>query len=132
MPTPPGSTSSRGCHQCQRDLGIQRVVLEALDVWEQVTGRRYEQALPGGESDARNRDAVQEIISGLLRLWDSLAARNALPEELYVVELGVGNGSQAKTWLDEFVELDRNHGKDQTVGCVTFPLMSPGRRWQRW
>jgi hypothetical protein len=41
-----------------------------------------------------------------------LAARNALPEELYVVELGVGNGSQAKTWLDEFVELDRNHGKD--------------------
>ncbi|MGH3865134.1 MAG: hypothetical protein ACRDQ4_03175 [Pseudonocardiaceae bacterium] len=85
---------------------------KALDVWEQVTGRRYEHALPGGESDARNRDAVREIISGLFRLWDSLATRNALPEELYVVELGVGNGSQATTWLDEFVELDRDHGKD--------------------
>ena len=28
---------------------------KALDLWEQATGRRYEQALPGGESDARNR-----------------------------------------------------------------------------
>ncbi|MGH3718987.1 MAG: hypothetical protein ACRDRI_09140 [Pseudonocardiaceae bacterium] len=84
----------------------------ALAEWEQATGRRYEQALPGGQSDARNRDAVREIICGLFTLWDSLAARKALPEELYVVELGVGNGSQAKTWLDEFVELDRDHGKD--------------------
>ena len=32
----------------------------------------------------------------------SWPARNALPEELYVLELGVGNGNQAKTWLDEF------------------------------
>ncbi|MGH3683741.1 MAG: hypothetical protein ACRDQ9_06950 [Pseudonocardiaceae bacterium] len=85
---------------------------KALDLWEQATGRRYEQALPGGESDARNRDAVREMIRGLLGLWDALAARNALPEELYVVELGVGNGSQAKTWLDEFIALDRDHGKD--------------------
>jgi hypothetical protein len=85
---------------------------KALDVWEQFTGRAYEQALPGGESDARNRDAVRELINQLFVLWDSLAIRNALPEELYVVELGVGNGSQAKTWLDEFIELDREHGKD--------------------
>jgi hypothetical protein len=85
---------------------------KALDLWEQVTGRAYEQALPGGESDARNRDSVREIITDLFALWASLAERNALPEELYVVELGVGNGSQAKTWLDEFVELDRDHGRD--------------------
>ncbi|MGH3883884.1 MAG: hypothetical protein ACRDRY_11850 [Pseudonocardiaceae bacterium] len=85
---------------------------KALDLWEQATGHRYEQALPGGESDARNRDAVREIITGLFALWDSLAQRNALPEELYVIELGVGNGGQAKTWLDEFVELDRDHGRD--------------------
>ncbi|MGH3810094.1 MAG: hypothetical protein ACRDRU_26435, partial [Pseudonocardiaceae bacterium] len=70
---------------------------KALDLWEQVTGRRYEQALPGGESDARNRDGVRKIIKDLFGLWDSLAGRKALPEELYVVELGVGNGSQAKT-----------------------------------
>ncbi|HKR51306.1 MAG TPA: hypothetical protein VJT72_17340 [Pseudonocardiaceae bacterium] len=85
---------------------------KALDLWEQATGRAYEQALPGGESDARNRDSVREIITDLLALWDSLAERKALPDELYVVELGVGNGGQAKTWLDEFVELDRKHGRD--------------------
>jgi hypothetical protein len=29
-----------------------------------------------------------------------------------VAELGVGNGSQARTWLDTFTELDRLHGRD--------------------
>ena len=38
--------------------------------------------------------------------------RRALPDELYVLELGVGNGSRARTWLDEFVSLDRRHGRD--------------------
>ena len=85
---------------------------KALDLWEQVTGQQYEKTLPGGESDARNRDAVREIITNLFALWDSLAERNALPDELYVVELGPGNGAQAKTWLDEFVTLDRQHGKE--------------------
>jgi hypothetical protein len=85
---------------------------KALDLWEQATGQAYESALPGGESDARNRDSVHEIITDLFALWDSLAERNALPEELYVVEIGPGNGNQATTWLDAFVELDRSHGKE--------------------
>jgi Putative S-adenosyl-L-methionine-dependent methyltransferase len=85
---------------------------KALDLWEQVTGQQYEKTLPGGQSEARNRDAVCEIITNLFALWDSLAERNALPEELYVVELGPGNGAQAKVWLDEFVMLDRAHGKE--------------------
>lgn len=85
---------------------------QALSLWERATGRGYEQALPGGESDARNREAARELILDLFKVWDDLAARNALPEELYIVELGVGNGNQAKTWLDEFVELDRAHGRD--------------------
>lgn len=85
---------------------------KALDVWEQATGQPYEKTLPGGESDARNRDAVREIIKKLFALWDSLAARNALPDELYVVELGPGNGNQAKAWLDEFVMLDQEHDGD--------------------
>jgi hypothetical protein len=85
---------------------------KALNLWEQVTGQQYEKTLPGGESDARNRDAVREIIASLFTLWDSLAERNTLPDELYVVELGPGNGIQAKTWLDEFVALDRARGKE--------------------
>jgi hypothetical protein len=50
------------------------------------------------------------MIKALFAVWDSLAERRALPEELYVVELGVGNGSQARTWLDAFRELDAEHG----------------------
>jgi hypothetical protein len=85
---------------------------QALSHWEVATGREYEQSLPGGESDARNTEAARELILELFRIWDELAARRALPEELYVLELGVGNGSQARTWLDEFVQLDRRHGRE--------------------
>lgn len=80
--------------------------------WEEATGRGYESALPGGRSDARDVAPVRETITQLFAVWDALAARRALPEQLYVVELGVGNGGQARTWLDTFVELDRAHGRD--------------------
>jgi hypothetical protein len=85
---------------------------QALSGWEQATGREYEQSLPGGESDARNTEAARELILELFRIWDDLDARRALPDELYILELGVGNGNQARTWLDEFVQLDRRHGRD--------------------
>jgi hypothetical protein len=85
---------------------------QALSRWEDATGREYEQALPGGRSQARDAGTAGDLIRELLRVWDELDARRALPEELYVVELGVGNGSQARTWLDEFAELDHRHGRD--------------------
>jgi hypothetical protein len=85
---------------------------QALSVWEQATGREYELALPGGQSDARNVEAVRELILELFKVWDDLDARGALPAELYIVELGAGNGSQARTWLDEFVALSRAHSRD--------------------
>jgi len=85
---------------------------QALAAWEKATGKEYEQALPGGASDARNPAAAQDLILDLFKIWDELANRRALPEELYVLELGVGNGAQARTWLDEFTELDRRHGRD--------------------
>ena len=85
---------------------------QCLADWEKATGKEYERALPGGESDARNTAAARDLILDLFKIWDELAARRALPEELYVIELGVGNGGQARTWLDEFAELDRRHGRD--------------------
>jgi hypothetical protein len=85
---------------------------QALAAWEKTTGKEYEQSLPGGASDARNNAAAREVILDLFKNWDELASRRALPEQLYVIELGVGNGGQARTWLDEFVELDRRHGRD--------------------
>jgi hypothetical protein len=84
----------------------------ALGLWEEATGREYEQALPGGETDARNTAAARTLIEELFAIWDDLSARNALPEDLYVAEIGVGNGNQARVWLDEFVKVDRERGAD--------------------
>jgi len=83
-----------------------------LQLWEKATGREYESTLPGGASDATNTGSVRELIADLVRIWDDLAERRSLPDELYVVELGVGNGNQAKAWLDEFLAIDRDSGRD--------------------
>jgi hypothetical protein len=80
--------------------------------WEKAAGREYERALPGGESAATSQAAARELILDLFKVWDELANRHALPEELYVLELGVGNGGQARTFLDEFAALDQRHGRE--------------------
>jgi len=85
---------------------------KALGLWEAVSGRPYEQALPGGESDARNTAAARDQIARLFAVWDGLADRRALPDQLHVLELGVGNGNQARVWLDTFVDMDREAGRD--------------------
>ncbi|MCA1647658.1 MAG: class I SAM-dependent methyltransferase [Chloroflexi bacterium] len=90
--------------------GFNSLYWKALSLWEQATGKGYESALPGGESDARNVEAARDLILKLFALWDGLAARRALPDELYVLELGVGNGNQARVFLDELRRLDRTHG----------------------
>jgi hypothetical protein len=82
----------------------------ALELWEKATGHGYEQALPGGQSDARNHDAARDLVTELFAVWEGLDSDRALPSELYVTELGVGNGSPAKVFLDEFAELDRARG----------------------
>jgi hypothetical protein len=83
-----------------------------LGLWEAVSGQGYERALPGGESDARNSAAARESILELFATWDHLAERRALPDQLHVLEIGVGNGSQARAWLDEFLRVDRELGRD--------------------
>jgi len=107
VPLGPWGAGSRSCI-----WRFNALYWQALSLWEQATGREYEQALPGGESDARNTAAVRELILEIFKTWDDLDARSALPPELYVVELGVGNGNQARTWLDEFVTLSQAHSRD--------------------
>lgn len=91
--------------------GFNALYWSALELWEKATGQAYEQALPGGESDARNRGAARDVIGELFAVWDGLADRGALPPELYVVEIGVGNGAQARVFLDELRAMDAEHGR---------------------
>jgi hypothetical protein len=83
-----------------------------LGLWEQATGKDYEAALPGGENDARNRAAVRDLIGELFATWDMLDGRRALPEDLCVLEFGVGNGNFAQFFFDEFARLDQAHGRE--------------------
>jgi hypothetical protein len=91
--------------------GFNALYWSALQAWEKATGRGYEQALPGGKSDARDSDAVRELVRELLATHDT--------GELYVVELGVGNGGQAKAFLDAFRELGTaaDYGRLQYFMC---------------
>jgi hypothetical protein len=107
LPLEPWGTGSASCI-----WRFNTLYWQALSFWEQATGREYERALPGGESAARDSGAVRDLILELFKIWDDLDARGALPAELYVVELGVGNGSQARIWLDEFVTLSGMHSRD--------------------
>jgi hypothetical protein len=48
---------------------------QALADWEKVTGRAYEQTLPGGASDARNAGAARDTIGDLFKIWSATADR---------------------------------------------------------
>ena len=107
---------------------------QALEAWENASGRGYEGALPGGRSAARDAEAARGTIRELFAAWDALDDAGALPEELYVVEIGVGNGAQARTWLDAFAELDAAHGRGYLrrlrylMGDYSPPVLDRARR----
>ena len=107
----PNRAGELGPGKRELHLALQRPLLVRSRAWEKASGHGYEQALPGGESDARNRAAARDLVAELFADWDPLAAAGALPAELYVAELGVGNGNQAKVFLDEFRDLDQVHGR---------------------
>ncbi|MBO0692343.1 MAG: class I SAM-dependent methyltransferase [Acidimicrobiaceae bacterium] len=83
---------------------------QELASWEKVLGKPYEAALPGGQSGGTHLDATRELIQDLFRIWDGLAERHALPDQLTVLEIGVGSGDQARVWLDAFLEAEEGRG----------------------
>jgi hypothetical protein len=78
--------------------------------WEKATGRSYEQALPGGKSDANQADAVADGVADFWTLLKDLESHNQLPPELFVLEIGVGMGKRSGLWLDRFRSLDEERG----------------------
>jgi hypothetical protein len=88
-----------------------------LSTWESVFNRGFLAALPGGVTDGANPDFWRDRLSTFIDTLDDLQRRHALPEEIFVLELGVGSGVQAKVWLDTFQELcaERSRDYDQRV-----------------
>ena len=83
---------------------------QRLPEWEKATGRSYEHALPGGKSDANNPVAVADGVADFWTLLRDLEAKNQLPAEVFVLEIGVGLGIRCGLWLDRFLALDRARG----------------------
>ena len=87
-----------------------RLYWHRLSDWEKATGRGYEQALPGGKSDANHPAAIADGVADFWTLLKDLEKHNQLPAEIFVLEIGVGMGTRAALWLDRFQALDRQRG----------------------
>lgn len=87
-----------------------RLYWHRLADWEDFTGRSYEQALPGGKSDANHPGAVADCVADFWTLLRDLESRKQVPEEIFVLEIGVGMGKRAGLWMDRFRALDAERG----------------------
>lgn len=81
-----------------------------LDDWERATGKGYEQALPGGQSDGHVAQAIADSVTEFWTLLCDMESKKQLPQEIYMLEIGVGSGARCKLWLNGLREMDRQHG----------------------
>jgi hypothetical protein len=89
-----------------------RLFWDHLSSWEAAFASSFVDALPGGVSDGTNPAFWAEQIDGFVAVLDDLRDRRQLPDELFVLELGVGSGQQAKVWLDTFQAVCRERQTD--------------------
>jgi hypothetical protein len=82
-----------------------------VTAWEALAGRSFDQALPGGTSDASHERAIADSVADFWTLLRDLEARGQLPAEVFILEIGVGTGDRVLRWLDRFRALDAERGR---------------------
>jgi len=87
-----------------------RLYWQRVKDWEKATGKSYEQALPGGESTGKDARAIHDSVEQFWKLLKELDGSNRLPQEIFILEIGVGMGAHAGMWLDAFCALDQSRG----------------------
>jgi len=87
-----------------------RLYWHRLKEWELATGKGYERALPGGQSDANHPDAVADSVADFWTLLRDLDSKHRLPAEIFIMEIGVGTGQRCGLFLDRFHTLDQQRG----------------------
>jgi hypothetical protein len=83
-----------------------------LAAWDETFEKDYAAALPGGVSDGTNPEFWTEQIERFMQTLDRLDEWSELPDEIHVLEFGVGDGQQAKVWLDVFARACAERGRD--------------------
>jgi hypothetical protein len=87
-----------------------RLFWRHLGDWEASSGKGFEAALPGGQSDANHPQAVSDAVADFWTLLRDLENRSQLPADIVGLEIGVGSGARAAAWLDRFKTLDAQCG----------------------
>jgi hypothetical protein len=93
---------------------------EHLSSWESTFQKDYLAALPGGVSDGMHPDFWHDAIGEFIEVLVELEERSQLPEEIPVLELGVGTGDQARVWLDTFQTMCGERGKPEYYDRVHY------------
>ena len=81
-----------------------------LNDWERATGKGYEQALPGGQSDGHVPEAITDSVNVFWKLLCDMESKKQLPQDIFMLEIGVGSGARCKLWLDGLQQMDQLHG----------------------
>lgn len=83
-----------------------------LGAWDETFQKDYASSLPGGVSDGTNPEFWVGQVEAFMATLDRLDEWSELPDEIHVLELGVGDGQQAKVWLDCFARACSDRGRD--------------------
>ena len=81
-----------------------------LSDWETMTGKGYQEALPGGKSDADQEEAVMDSVADFWTLLRDMETRKQLPAEIFILEIGVGSGTRCGMFVNKFRQLDQQRG----------------------
>jgi hypothetical protein len=87
-----------------------RLYWQRVKDWEKATGKGYEQALPGGKSTGTDVEGVKQSVGEFWNLLKELETASRLPQEIFILEIGVGMGAHAGMWLDHFCAMDQARG----------------------
>src|SRR5215472_17184177 len=71
-----------------------RLYWHRLKDWEMAIGKSYERSLPGGQSDANHPEAIADAVGDFWTLLRDLEAKQRLPQEIFILEIGVGTGKR--------------------------------------
>ncbi|MBV8083597.1 MAG: hypothetical protein JO247_02165 [Chloroflexi bacterium] len=82
-----------------------------LNLWEQTFSNDYTKALPGGEPDGMNPEYVKDQVGSFISQLDELHTHHLVPDEIFVLEMGVGSGEGSKRWMDEFRKQSEDRGR---------------------
>jgi hypothetical protein len=81
-----------------------------LGEWEKMTGKGYQEALPGGKSDGNREEAVADSVADFWTLLRDMETRKQLPAEIFILEIGVGSGIRCGMFINQFRALDQQRG----------------------